>query len=267
MRGRLAERVVDQVESTVRLSDHETCVVSAGPRVHRPFVFLHSVGLNHRVWDGVTQRLGPCRRTIAYDIRGHGRAAGAPKPFSIAGLADDLRDLLDALEIGSAHVVGLSLGGAIAQEFALRHPERVSSLALVCTMARGVPAFAERAEDAQLHGVEHQIPMTLERWFTAGQLAEDGEAVGFVREALRALELDDWVAAWHAIAGHDALDRLHAITAPTKVIAGELDPSTPPALMAEIAKRLPSARFDVVPEAPHLLALTVPGTLARLLAT
>jgi 3-oxoadipate enol-lactonase len=241
-------------------------VVSSGPDAGPPYVLVHPIGLNREAWRPVTERLPAGRRAIAYDVRGHGCAAGAPKPFSMPGLADDLRDLLDALGVRSAHLVGMSFGGAIAQEFVLRHPGRVSSLALVCTMARGAAAYSERADDAEERGVAAQLDATLERWFTPELLAEDGEGVRYARESLLRMRRDDWVAGWRALAGLDTLDRLHSIEVRTRVIAGRLDPSTPPELMAGLAQRIPNSSWHVVAGGPHMLGLARPAELAELLA-
>lgn len=249
----------------VTLSDHETCVLSAGAG-GTPFVLVHAIGLDREMWRGVLAALPGSRRAVAYDVRGHGCAAGAPGPFSIAGFADDLRDLLDGLGIERAHVAGVSMGGAVAQEMALRHPERVTGLSLICTMAEGSPVYDERADDALARGVAAQAQSTLERWFAPAVLAAGGEPVRYARECLDRVDVVDWAAAWRALGGVQTLERLHTIRVPTQVIAGELDPSTPPAAMAEIARRLPQAGSHVVPRGGHMVVLEQPEEIAALLA-
>jgi 3-oxoadipate enol-lactonase len=240
-------------------------VLSAGAG-GTPFVCVHAIGLDREMWRGVLERLGASRRALSYDVRGHGCAAGAPKPFSSEGFADDLRDLLDALGIEQAHIVGASMGGAIAQEMALRHPERVSGLSLICTMAAGSPVYNDRADDALARGVGAQVQSTLERWFAPAVLAAGGAPVRYARERLAALDVEDWAAAWRALAGVRTLERLPAVRVPTQVIAAELDPSTPPAAMAEIARRLTDARSHVIPGGGHMVVLEQPAAVAALLS-
>lgn len=251
-------------ERTVRLGDHETRLVDTGGE-GEPFILLHSVGLDRQVWRDVVPRLAEGRRVIAYDLRAHGHAAGAPRPFTLDTLAGDLRALMDALGVRRAHVVGFSLGGAVAQQFALASPERLASLSLVCTMAKAQDAFLKRAEAAERDGMRTQVVPTLLRWFTPAALAEDLPVVRYARERVRAMDVGGWSATWRALAGVDTFGRLNRLDAPVHVIAGELDPSTPPALMREFSERIPGARFHVVPGAPHMLPLEKPAELAALL--
>jgi 3-oxoadipate enol-lactonase len=248
-------------ERRVALGDHETCVVDLGSG--RPTVFVHAIGLDREMWRDVIELLDG--RRVAYDLRGHGCAAGAPKPFTLAGFAADLRDLLDVLGIEQAHVAGLSLGGAIAQVFALTYPDRVSELSLVCTTAVANPVYLERGEAVVRDGVAAQVESTLERWFTSPVRAVGPPPVRYARERLLADRADDLAATWHALAGIDTLERLGEIAAPTRVIAGEVDASTPPASMEELAARIPQAEFHVVPNGPHMLSLERPQELAALL--
>jgi 3-oxoadipate enol-lactonase len=128
----------------VRLADHETLVAqggAAGPAV----VLIHALGLDWRMWAPVLERLSPGRRVFAYDLRGHGWAAGSPVPFTMTDAAADLVGVLDALGLDRAHVVGLSYGGGIAQTAALANPERFESLVLAATTDYPFEAFEARA--------------------------------------------------------------------------------------------------------------------------
>lgn len=110
----------------VRLADHDTIVASAGdtgPAV----VLVHALGLDWRMWEAVMARLAPGRRVFAYDMRGHGGAAGSPAPSTMDRVGADLIGVLDALGLERAHVVGLSYGGGIAQTAAVAHPDRFDS--------------------------------------------------------------------------------------------------------------------------------------------
>jgi 3-oxoadipate enol-lactonase len=110
----------------VQLSDHETLVSDTGKG--EPLVLLHAIALDWRMWRDCIQPLSKHFRVIAYDLRGHGYAAPAPKPLSVKRWADDLLDLANHFKLEKFHLAGLSLGGNVALQFALDHPERVKCL-------------------------------------------------------------------------------------------------------------------------------------------
>jgi 3-oxoadipate enol-lactonase len=248
----------------VRLSDHETLVVEAGdagPAV----VLVHALGLDWRMWEPVMPRLAAGRRVLAYDIRSHGSAAGSPTPFAMDDTASDLIGVLDALGLNRAHVVGLSFGGGVAQTAATHHPERFESLALLATTDYPFDAFEGRARSGESDGMDAQVVPSLTRWFTAGALAANGWGVRYARERVRRGYPEDWAASWRAFKGLDVQNRLSGFAAPTLVLAGELDASTTPKIMAGIADRIPGATYRELPGAPHMQTLERPDLVAEAL--
>jgi len=247
--------------SRIRLGDHETLLTDtggAGPVV----VLVHALGLDRRMWRDTIAHLSGSYRVLAYDLRGHGHAAAAPLVTGLADFADDLIALLDQLGIPTAHLVGLSLGGAIAQNLTLTHPGRVESLTLVASTAWTSEAFAARAVAAESHGIEAQIAPTLTRWFTPNALADNGWAVRYARDRVRRAFVSDWAAAWRALAAIDTGERLASISVPTHIIAGECDLSTPPALMRGLTEAIAGSTFEVIADGPHMLSLEQPLELA-----
>jgi len=250
----------------VLLGDHATGVTDTGG-AGEPFILIHALGVDQRMWANVIPILKARGRVVTYDVRGFGSAAGAPGKPSMELFADDLRTLMDQLDIRRAHVVGLSMGGVIGQTFALAYPDRVASLALVATVSRAQPAFSLRGQSVHVDGMPGQIPPTLTRWFTPAMLAVNGDAVRYARSAILSQSAQQWEGSWEAMAQMKVYDRVHLISAPTKVIAGELDVSCPPALMQhDIASRIPGAEMHVIPGATHMVSLTKPAELAALLA-
>lgn len=247
----------------VVLRNQETLVSDSGGG-QQALVLVHALGVDRRMWRDVVPALARNFRVISYDLRGHGHAAGA-RDISLDAFAADLGALMDALSIDRAVVVGLSLGGAIAQTFALRNPRRLAGLGLVATTAWPQPAFAERALAAERDGMEAQIASTLTRWFTGEALAKNGWAVRYARDRVRRAFTADWAESWRALATIDVEARLPAVEVPTAVIAGELDRSTSPELMRRLASLFPKASFDVVERAPHMLSLEAPEALAEVL--
>jgi 3-oxoadipate enol-lactonase len=248
-------------QDRIRLADHETVVAQrgdTGPAV----VLLHALGLDRRMWDQVMGPLAAGRRVYAYDIRGHGAAAGSPNPFTLADAAADLIAVMDALGLGAAHVVGLSYGGAIAQTAAVAHPERFSSLALLATTDVPFPAFRDRAASGLEDGMEAQVIPSLTRWFTPGALAAGGWGVRYARERVRRADPAYWAAAWRAFEGLDVAGRLEGFRPPVLLLTGELDASTTPEVMTAMSARIPQARYRELPATPHMQTLECPLLVA-----
>ncbi|WP_160573537.1 alpha/beta fold hydrolase [Actinomadura physcomitrii] len=245
----------------VQLDDHETVVAQKGD--HGPAVILsHSLGVDWRMWEPVMERLARGRRVFAYDFRGHGAAAGAPRPFSMDDLARDMGGVLDAFGVQRAHVVGLSMGGGIAQTFAVRSPERIASLALLATTDHAFGAFEGRARSGETDGMEAQVVPTLTRWFTAPALAANGWGVRYARERIRRFDPADWAAAWRAFGGVDVQGRLTALDVPAMILVGEEDCSTTPEIMSGVAERIPGSAYQVLPGTPHMQTLEQPELVA-----
>ncbi|HEY8595128.1 MAG TPA: alpha/beta fold hydrolase [Devosiaceae bacterium] len=247
--------------SRIRLGDHETLVCDTGGP-GEPVILVHALGLDRRMWRDVALMLGQDHRVISYDLRGHGHAAAATAPIGLKTYSDDLVALLDRLGLKKAHIVGLSLGGSIAQTLALADPERVDRLGIVASTAWNSPAFEGRAVAAETAGMDAQVIPTLTRWFTPAALAENGWGVRFARDRVRRAFVADWAGAWRALAAVDTADRLGQIACPSFVVAGERDPSTPPDLMRELASAIPGASFEVIADGPHMVSLEKPAELA-----
>jgi 3-oxoadipate enol-lactonase len=174
----------------------------------------------------------------------------------LADWADQVCEVLDALRIERAAVVGISLGGMVAQAFALRHPSRTWALVLAHTSARTESAVREiwdrRLEQFTRHGLPAQAPATLERWFTRAFAEASPLTLDWLAAQIRATHPAGYTAAVRAIQGLDHLDRLHEIAVPTLVIAGEADSAVPPAAAATLAERIAGAQLVVLPGAAHL---------------
>lgn len=244
----------------LRLDDHATGVSVIGSG--SPLLVIHAIGLDRRMWSETARRLAANHTVVSYDIRGHGQASTAPRATTIAQLADDAAEVLRTTAGGAADVVGLSLGGAVAQELALRHPAAVSNLVLCATLCKGQPAAAERAAEAEDRGVAAQITTTVERWFTPEFIRSRSDVIGYVTECLTAIPVDSWAATWRALADLDTRGRLAGIGVPTKVVGGSRDVSTPPAVLRDIAERVPGAVLEILDQRPHMLSLECPDELA-----
>ena len=209
-------------------------------------------------WRTVPVLVGAGLRVIAFDNRGVGRSERLPGPYTVAGMADDAASVLDAAGVERAHVYGISLGGMIAQELALRHPDRVDALVLGATTAGGerfVPAaqvvvdFVRlRAQMTAEHAVGASVPINYAprtRRHGGDRIAEDIEhRLRFPVEAVY------YSAQLAAANGHDA--RVEGIRAPTLVVHGSEDVLIPPVNGETLAAAIAGAALSMWPGAAHL---------------
>lgn len=240
----------------------------AGPSDAPVVAFSHSLGATLGMWDGVVTRLRERYRVLRYDIRGHGGSATRDGPVEIADLARDLTGLLDGLDIHRAHIVGLSLGGMIGQAFAATQPQRTLSLSLMATSAH-LPSEAgwnDRAAIVRTDGMAAIVKPTFERWFTAGFASRAPTILGTIREAFVACDPVGYAVACGAIGRMDLRPLLDRIMAPTLILAGRDDPSTPPAMAEVICAGIPQAELVVLPQAAHMLAVERPDVVASYLS-
>ncbi len=243
----------DAIANGVRLHYE---IKGKGPTV----LLLHPIGLDLSCWAPQVDALSADFRVLALDFRGHGQSEMSPPPYSLELFADDVHQLLHMTGAGPAHVVGLSLGGMVAQTLGLTYSNDVLSLVLadtVCTLTpEGRAAMVERGTAAERGGMEVVVEPTLERWFTSNLAGS--EVVRLCRLRLLADSVDAWAATWRAISEIDAAPRLHEIRVPALVMTGELDVSSPPERARVIAERIPGARLHVIPGAPHMAHMECP---------
>jgi 3-oxoadipate enol-lactonase len=238
-----------------------------GPTDAPALVFSNSLGTNHRMWDGVVERLQGAFRCIRYDTRGHGASSVTSRAFAVADLADDLAALMDHLGLPSAHIAGLSLGGMTAQALAIHHPKRVKSMTLMATSAfmPTQTAWNDRAALVRREGTAAIIDATLQRWFTPPFVEAASLGLNAVRDAFVATDRHGYAACCEAIGDMDLRPDLPRIKAPTFIIAGRDDPATPVSMMEEMTVGIRHATLAVIPDAAHLLAVEQPGATAALL--
>jgi 3-oxoadipate enol-lactonase len=233
-------------------------------------VFSHSLACNVRMWDGQVEAFKDRYRVLCYDTRGHGQSAAPQGPYTLEGLADDLKSLLEHLGVKKANFVGLSMGGMIGQTFALKYPGVFETLTLADTTSR-YPAGAasmwqERIKVAETKGMEALVQGTLERWFTPGFRQERKAEVDRVAAQILKTPVAGYVGCCHAIPRFDVTDRLKELKLRALVVCGEEDPATPPAMARDIEKNLPGARLALIPRAAHLANIEQPAAFNRALA-
>lgn len=230
-------------------------------------VFANSLGSDMTIWDDVADELAADFELLLYDKRGHGLSEVSPAPGGIAGHADDLLGLLDHVGWGSAAVCGLSVGGLIAMEIAVRAPHRVRQLVLMATAARiGAPdAWNARIAAVREQGVAAIGDQIMERWFSPGYRVTQADAFAGWQRMLERTPDAGYADTCAALRDADLTEAIGGIGAPTLVIAGDEDLSTPPDLVAAMARRIPAAAIRTVAGSGHLPCIERPAEVASLL--
>jgi 3-oxoadipate enol-lactonase len=250
---------------------HHESVGPTHPTLDPPTVVLaNSLGADHHMWDRQVDLLARHARVVRYDARGHGLSPVPDGPYSIDDLADDLVALLDTLEVGRAHLVGLSLGGMTAMRVAARDPDRVDRLVVLCTSAHLPPArgWRDRAQAVRADGPDSVVDAVVEgRWYTAGFVERESEQVAQAKKMFVSTSREGYAACCEAIADMDLRADLASITAPTLAIAGGDDPATPPPHLEAIATAVRDGLVLVVPDAAHLANDEQPDTVSQAIAT
>lgn len=214
-----------------------------------PLVLVEGMAVATWLWERQLADFADHFTTVAYDLRGSGRSAKPAGPYSIAQMADDLAGVMDALEIGRAHVLGVSFGGMVAQELALTRPARVERLVLVSTTAGGpthVPMTMETltrfldTSGTERERVRNKLPLA----FTAEWLADAARVERMVDQRLEhAQPVHAFQAQAAAGAVFDASQRVRDIVAPTLVLAGTQDVVVPVDNAHYLATHIPGARL------------------------
>jgi len=219
-------------------------------------VLCGSLGLSAEVWERQASVLEG-RDPIFVDHPGHGG-----EPVTRVGDVGDLAARVLGAVGGSFTFVGLSLGGAVGMRLALDVPEKLDRLALVCTSRRfGEPAqWVERAATVREHGLGAIVEPVLDRWFTPAFADRDRYRARFL-----ATDPEGYAHCCDALATWDVREAIAAVRVPTLVVAGEADPSAPPAEAEGIAFSIPGARLEVIPRAMHLAPVEFAGEFNRLL--
>ena len=222
-----------------------------------PLLLGGSLGASVRMWDWQAP-LADSLRLVRFDHRGHGASAVPSGQYEIADLGRDVLELMDHLALGQASYCGLSLGGMVGMWIAAHAPERVDRLVLLCTSPHMPPAsmWRERAAAVLKAGsVEPLADSIVERWLTPEFARRHPDVRARLRAMLVSSPPEGYAACCGAIERMDLRDDLAAITAPTLVVSGAEDPSTPPDRQALIAQAVPGARHEILDPAAHFASV------------
>lgn len=228
-----------------------------------PILLVMGLGYAHQMWFRTRPLMEAHYRTVVFDNRGVGQSDVPAGPYTIAEMADDAAAVLDAAGIQRARVLGMSMGGMIAQEFALRHPERVERLVLGCTSFGGKTSKIAGNEVLQIlraratmtldEGVEAMVPYIYDSGTPRERIDED---LVIRRKVYPSAE--GYLAQVQAINSWSCVDRLGEIAVRTLVIHGETDQLIPPENAEMLASRIAGAELVMLPHASHIFTTDQP---------
>ena len=232
-------------------------------------VLANSLGTDARIWDGVIDILAPNYRILSYDKRGHGLSDAPLGDYSLADHIADLAGLLAHLGIERFALGGVSVGGLIAQGFALRYPDRLSALLLCDTAPRfgDVQFWATRIAAIREGGLAAIADGIMERWFSPGFRQSQSDALAGWRNMFLRSPVDGYCATCATLRDTDLSDAIGGISTPTLVVCGDADGSTSVEQVRSTAAAIPGSRFEIVANAGHIPSIEQPAALAALFSS
>lgn len=232
-----------------------------------PIVFCNSLGTDTRIWGAVVDELAADYRLVTYDKRGHGLTSVPRGPYSIAELSGDLLELVDTLGIDRFALVGISVGGLIAQRFALDHPERITGLVLCDTAAKigDAASWSDRMAAVAADGLSGIADAVMQRWFPDELRAGRQSEIEGWRNLLLRSPVEGYLGTCAALRDADLTAEIGRIRQPTLVLAGAEDQSTPVLLVEAMANQLPAVHFTTIEQAGHLPCIDQPVRVAQLI--
>lgn len=225
-----------------------------------PLIFIHGLSDDSILWTPLMPEFSEHYRTIALDIRGHGHSEKPDTPYSIQLFSEDLLGFLKKLDIPQAHLLGFSLGGAIAQQFALDHPEKIRSLILLSTFSYNDPdlrdAFEKLRNSLAKGGFPAFFDEAIKLVVTSEFASANVDAISEMKK--RSVRINSPTAILHAIDAcldFNVKDRIFQISFPTLIISGRKDVLTPPHLGEQIHRSIKGSKWKIMEGMGHNLLI------------
>lgn len=236
-----------------------------GPADGPALVLVHALGTSAAIWEDVIPLLPPTQRILRFDLRGHGASDVPLGPYAMGALIRDTERLMDHFALKDAVILGLSIGGLIAQGLAVKRLDLIRAMVLSNTAAKiGRPEqWQDRIAAVRAGGMEALHDATMERWL--GRKWRDNPALPRLSPLFRATDPEGWIGCAAAIAGTDFYETTATLTLPTLAIAGGNDGSTPPDLVRETAELVKGHRFALIRGAGHIPPVEKPAEYAAIL--
>ena len=230
-------------------------------------VLVNSLGTDARIWDALIEQLAADFRILSYDKRGHGLSEAPEGDYSLDDHIADLHALTAEVGFDRFALCGVSVGGLIAQGFALRHAASLSALILCDTAPRigDAALWNTRIATVRDKGIAALADAIMERWFTPDYRQQHAAQVDGWRTMLTRMPLAGYIGTCATLRDTDLTAEIPTIATPTLVVVGDQDASTPPALVRQCADAIPGARFHEIAASGHIPSIDQPEALAALL--
>ena len=230
-----------------------------------PLVFINALGTDLRIWDGVVTHLTNRHPILRFDKRGHGLSDCPPAPYSIRDFSSDLFGLLEQLGISQTILVGISVGGMIALDFAASWPERVHSMVLCDTapVIGTADLWNERINKLRADGMGSMAEAILARWFAPTFKEKSPAAYQGYYNMLTRMPVEGYTGTCEALRDADLTQATRTIEAHTLILCGTEDVSTPPDLVRGFVELMPDAEFQEIPGAGHSSCVEQPDLVAE----
>lgn len=230
---------------------------------------IHSLAMDASFWSGVVDHLRKDADILIYDCRGHGKSDKPQGPYSVELFADDLADLFATIGWTKAAVAGASMGGCVALAFAAAHAEKVSGLGLIDTTAwygADAPrAWEERAQKAIDEGLSGLIGFQITRWFSDAFRAANPQTTQDAVSVFLANDVRAYADTCRMLGRCDQRAALPRVAVPTRILVGEQDYATPPAMAEAMHKAIPHATLDIISGVRHLTPIECPDVVSKAL--
>lgn len=224
-----------------------------------PLIFIHGVGLDHTMWKQQIDSLSDSFRVIVYDMLGHGGSEHPPGPYSLSDYVEQLSGLMDYLGIEKTHLVGFSMGGMVAQAFALTFKNKLETLSIMNAVANRTDeqrkGILARVEEVRENGPLATIEPAIQRWFNPAFIETQAEVVNQVRYRLQTNNPASYLPAYTLFATADAelWPKLQNIETPAFIITAEHDLGSNPEMARQMHEQIKGSDLRIVPGMKHML--------------